>query len=109
MTDQGSGQGSGAVQGGRTVQCVKYGQSLPGLEKPPFPGPLGKRIFETVSAGAWKEWRDDMQIKVLNEYRLNMGDPNDHKVLMEQMLKFLNLGEGKTLEVENAERGRQGS
>jgi Fe-S cluster biosynthesis and repair protein YggX len=53
-------------------------------------------------------WRNDMQIKVLNEYRLNMGDPKDHKVLMQQMLKFLNLEQGSVVQVENAERGRAG-
>ncbi len=91
----------------RKVKCVKYGEELPGLQKPPFPGHVGKQIFDTVSQRAWSEWRDDMQMKVLNEYRLNMGNPEDHKVLMQQMLKFLNLTQGDTLEVENADRGRQ--
>ena len=53
-------------------------------------------------------WKDDVQIKVLNEYRLNMGDKRDYDVLMEQMALFLNLKEGGAAEVENAERGRGG-
>lgn len=90
----------------RIVNCVKLKRELPGLEKPPFPGPVGKLIFDRVSQEAWLAWRNDMQIKVLNEYRLNMGDPRDHKVLTEQMMKFLNLAEGQVAEVENAARGK---
>ncbi len=92
---------------GRTVQCAKFGKELPGLEKPPFGGELGKRIFDTVSADAWNAWKE-MQIKVLNEYRLNMANPKDYQVLIEQMLAFLNLKEGPMVEVENADRGRKG-
>jgi Fe-S cluster biosynthesis and repair protein YggX len=90
----------------RTVKCIKLGQDLPALEKPPFSGELGNEIYEKVSAQAWKMWKDDMQIKVLNEYRLNMGDPKDYEALIEQMKLFLNLKQGAAAEVENAERGR---
>lgn len=91
----------------RTVNCIKLEKELPGLEKPPFPGPVGKEIYERVSEMAWKMWRDDLQIKVLNEYRLNLSDPKDYQVLVDQMLLFLNLKQGGAVaEVENAERGR---
>ena len=90
----------------RIVYCVKYQKELPGLAKPPFGGDIGKEIFEKVSEQAWREWRDDMQIKVLNEYRLNMGDKKDYAKLVDQMLMFLNLKSGTVSEVENAERGR---
>lgn len=90
----------------RMVHCKKFGKELPGLEKPPFSGDMGQRIYESVSEQAWRMWRDDMQIKVLNEYRLNMGDPKDYEKLVQQMLRFLNLESGDVSEVENAERGR---
>lgn len=93
----------------KNVFCKKFGKELPGLEKPPFAGELGKRIFENVSAQAWKSWADDMQIKVVNEYRLNMGTKKDYDFLVEQMLAFLNLKGGAVVEVENAERGRRGA
>lgn len=93
----------------RTVHCVKLGEDLPGLEKPPFPGDIGAKIFEKVSAKAWSMWKEDMQIKVLNEYRLNLGDRKDYQVLVDQMLLFLNLKEGVVAEVENADRGRKDS
>ena len=40
----------------RTVKCVKLGKELDGLDFPPYPGPLGKRIFESVSKEAWAGW-----------------------------------------------------
>lgn len=92
----------------RTVFCAKLKKELPGLEKPPFKGDVGQKIYEHVSQQAWDAWRNDMQMKVLNEYRLNMGDPKDYQTLVDQMLAFLNLREGDVAEVENAERGRNG-
>lgn len=92
----------------RMVRCSKLGKELPGLEKPPFKGDIGQKIYDSVSKQAWSMWKDDMQMKVLNEYRLNMGDPKDYQVMIEQMLAFLNLKEGEVVEVENAQRGREG-
>ena len=91
----------------RKVLCAKFKKELPGLEKPPFGGDVGKMIYERVSAEAWQQWSTDMQIKVLNEYRLNMADPRDYKVLVDQMMRFLGLEEGRVAEVENADRGRK--
>lgn len=91
----------------RTVMCSKFKKELPGLEKPPFSGDMGKKIYENVSAEAWNQWSKDVQIKVLNEYRLNMADPRDYQVLVDQMLRFLGLEEGQIAEVENSERGRR--
>lgn len=90
----------------RTVVCAKYGEELPGLEQPPFEGELGEQIYEKVSMRAWSEWQGDLMIKVINEYRLNLADPEHYNVLLEQMKAFLNLGGGSVLEVENAERGK---
>lgn len=91
----------------RTVFCSKFKKELPGLEKPPFAGDVGKRIYESVSAEGWKQWSTDVQIKVLNEYRLNMSNSQDYKILVDQMMRFLGLEEGSVAEVENSERGRK--
>ncbi len=53
----------------RMVQCVKLGREAEGLEKPPYPGELGQRIFEQVSKEAWKQWLGH-QTMLINEYRL---------------------------------------
>jgi Fe-S cluster biosynthesis and repair protein YggX len=55
--------------GVRTVHCVKLHQDLPGLDAPPWPGPLGQRIYEQVSQEAWELWEERMKM-ILNEYRL---------------------------------------
>ncbi|NLF25169.1 MAG: oxidative damage protection protein [Deltaproteobacteria bacterium] len=81
----------------RMVQCSKHGRELPGLEKPPFPGVAGEQIFKNVSAQAWFEWWDGMQIKVLNEYRLNMGNAKDYQILFDEMMRFLKLPEVKVV------------
>ena len=40
----------------RTVICRKYQREMEALERPPFPGPRGQKIFEEVSKQAWQEW-----------------------------------------------------
>ncbi len=54
---------------GRKVMCKKLQKELPGLDAPPWPGELGQRIYENISAQAWKLWEDRMKM-ILNEYRL---------------------------------------
>ena len=55
--------------GHRKVFCVKLKRELPGLDAPPWPGPLGQRIYDQVSAEAWEQWEERMKM-ILNEYRL---------------------------------------
>ncbi len=58
----------------RMVNCVKLGAQLPGLEAPPLPNELGRRIYENVSAEAWKEFLEHFKM-VINEYRLDLTSP----------------------------------
>ena len=53
----------------RTVFCKKFEKEMPGLDAPPWPGELGQRIYENISAEAWKLWEERMKM-ILNEYRL---------------------------------------
>ena len=55
--------------GQRKVFCVELKRELPGLDAPPWPGPLGQRIYDEVSAEAWEMWEERMKM-ILNEYRL---------------------------------------
>ncbi|MCL2876453.1 MAG: oxidative damage protection protein [Betaproteobacteria bacterium] len=70
----------------RMVNCVKLGRETEGLERPPVPGELGKRIFENVSKEAWQQWVR-YQTMLINENRLNLMDPRARKYLGEQMEK----------------------
>ncbi len=68
----------------RTVHCIKLGKEAEGLDFPPYPGELGKRIYENVSREAWQAWVR-LQTMLVNEYRLNMADPKARTYLREQM------------------------
>ncbi|MBS1198418.1 MAG: oxidative damage protection protein [Proteobacteria bacterium] len=70
----------------RNVNCIKLGREAEGLDLPPYPGPLGKRIFENVSKEAWQQWIR-MQTMIINENRLNLADPQHRKYLSEQVEK----------------------
>lgn len=69
------------------VQCVKLGAELPALERPPFPGPLGRRIYEEVSKYAWGLWQNQSTI-LINHYGLNLADPRAQDFLFQQMEEF---------------------
>lgn len=68
----------------RTVHCIKLGREAEGLDTPPYPGPLGQRIFESVSREAWKAWLEHQKMLV-NENRLSLADPKARKYLADQM------------------------
>ena len=70
----------------RTVKCIKLGREAEGLDFAPYPGPLGKRIYENVSKEAWQGWIRH-QTTLINENRLNLADPRARKYLEEQMEK----------------------
>lgn len=72
----------------RTVMCAKIKEQMEGLDFPPFPGELGKKVFENVSKEAWKQWLGQQTI-LINEYRLSSLDPKARSFLMEEMQKFL--------------------
>ena len=76
----------------RTVKCIKLGREAQGLDFPPYPGELGKRIFENVSKEAWQQWVRH-QVMLINEYRLTPIEPAHRKRLEFEMEKFF-FGEG---------------
>ncbi|MGA9423013.1 MAG: oxidative damage protection protein [Rhodanobacteraceae bacterium] len=76
----------------RTVYCVKLKREAEGLAFAPWPGELGKRIFENVSADAWNAWLAH-QTMLINENRLNLLDPKTRAFLGAEMEKYF-FGEG---------------
>jgi Fe-S cluster biosynthesis and repair protein YggX len=71
----------------RIVQCVHLKREAPGLDRQPYPGELGKRIFENVSKEAWGRWVNH-QTMLINEYRLTPIEPKARKFLEAEMEKF---------------------
>lgn len=71
----------------RTVNCVLLKREAPGLDRPPYPGALGQRIFNEVSREGWSGWVRH-QTMLINEYRLTPVDPKARKFLEGEMEKF---------------------
>jgi Fe-S cluster biosynthesis and repair protein YggX len=76
----------------RMVHCVKLGREAEGLEFPPVPGELGKKLWENVSKEAWAAWQKH-QTMLVNENRLNLADLRARKYLATQMENYF-FGEG---------------
>ena len=72
---------------GRMVNCVLLKQEAPGLDRAPYPGDLGRRIFENVSKEGWAKWVAH-QTMLINEYRLTPVEPKARKFLEGEMEKF---------------------
>jgi Fe-S cluster biosynthesis and repair protein YggX len=79
----------------RLVHCVKLQRDLPGLDAPPWPGPLGQRIYEHVSAEAWEMWEERMKM-ILNEYRLLPFQKEAQQLIAKHMEEYF-FGEGAAL------------
>ena len=71
----------------RTVQCVLLKREAEGLDRAPYPGELGRRIYEQVSKEAWAQWLRH-QTLLINEYRLTPIEPKARKFLEAEMEKF---------------------
>lgn len=71
----------------RIVNCVKLGRPLPGMPAPPFPGELGRRIYENVSMEAWQLWQPYSTL-LINHNGLSLANPQHRQFLMDQMEEF---------------------
>jgi len=71
----------------RTVTCALLKIPAEGLDYQPYPGELGKRIYEHVSKQAWQQWLAH-QTMLINEYRLTPIEPKARKYLEGEMEKF---------------------
>ena len=76
----------------RMVNCIKLGREAEGLDFPPVPGELGKRLYDNVSKEAWQQWIK-LQTMLINENRLSLADAKARAYLAEQMQKHF-FGEG---------------
>jgi len=81
----------------RTVYCIKLKEELEGLDRPPLPSEIGKRIFKEVSKQAWADWQKH-QTMLMNENRLNMADLRARQYLLRQMENYF-FGDGTTAKI----------
>ena len=80
---------------GRMVKCVKFGREMPALDEKPWPGELGQRIYDNVSAEAWRMWEERMKM-ILNEYRLMPWQKEAQQLVAKYMEEFF-FAEGASL------------
>ena len=76
----------------RMIHCLKLQKEAEGFDVPPYPGELGKQIYQSISKEAWQLWLS-RQTMFINEYRLNMMDAKAREFLAQEMEKFLFGGE----------------
>ncbi len=76
----------------RTVRCIRLGREAEGLEKPPFKGEFGQRIFENVSKDAWRIWLEHSKM-LINEFRLDLTSERGQEIWMQECERFF-FGEG---------------
>ena len=76
----------------RIVTCIKLGKDTEGLTAAPYPGELGRRIYENVSKEAWQMWLKH-QTMLINEYRLTPLDPKARSFMEQEMERFF-FGQG---------------
>lgn len=79
----------------RMVKCAKLQKELPGMPYKPFNNALGQRIYDEISAEAWKMWVEHSKM-VVNEFRLDLTSPEAHRILLEQCEQYF-FGEGAAM------------
>lgn len=70
-----------------TVFCCKLNREAEALSNPPFPNELGLEILKNVSKEAWSMWLSH-QTMLINEYRLNVLDPQSKQFLQDELKKY---------------------
>ena len=71
----------------RMINCVKLGTEAEGLDRAPYPGEFGQRIFDNISKEAWQSWMQHQTI-LINEHRLSVIDPKARELLEKETEKF---------------------
>lgn len=72
------------------VRCIRSGRIGHKMTFDPFDDQIGAFIMANVSQESWDAWME-MSIKVINELRLDLGDPKHQDMYEQHMRDFLNL------------------
>jgi Fe-S cluster biosynthesis and repair protein YggX len=86
---------AGPTEGQGGFRCQRpgcpFGAQAHPLSFPPFKDDVGRRIFETVCADCWSEWKKNYSIKVINELRLDLSTERGQEEYDRYMREFLGL------------------
>ena len=77
---------------GPDVTCARCGKrkAPPEGRRIGYPRAFKERVLASVCEECWKEW-EGMEVKVINEYRLNFLDPQHRQMLQKACSEFLQL------------------
>jgi Fe-S cluster biosynthesis and repair protein YggX len=78
------------------TSCTRCHDKQPGIDGMiPFRSPLREEVATQICSDCWSEWLVT-QIKVINEFALNLGDVRSHDIIEAHARDFLGLGDGDT-------------
>lgn len=91
-----------------TVTCHTSGKNEPRISaRIPFREPLKSEVQDKIGSFTWQLWMDQ-QLKIINEYRLNLGDPASRDIIENAAREFFKLGgEGGQLLETGADKARE--
>jgi Fe-S cluster biosynthesis and repair protein YggX len=81
----------------RIVHCRLLKKDLAGLERPPFKGELGQRIFAEVSKEGWQQWLKD-SVRFINTYRVDLASTEGQKFMLKQCAIYFGYEQGDQAE-----------
>jgi Fe-S cluster biosynthesis and repair protein YggX len=70
-------------------RCGRPGEAPP-AHRVPFPAAVKEKVRASICSECWKEW-EEMEVKVINEYRLSFLEPEHRAMLQKACLDFLNV------------------
>lgn len=88
----------------KMVDCIKLGRQAEGMDRPPFKGELGDRLFQHVSKEAWRQWLEHSKM-LINEYRLDLTSESGQRLWMTECEKYF-FGEGSAKPAEFVPQGQ---
>lgn len=75
------------------IECSRCEGTKPAIAaRIPFRDPLRQEVQASICADCWQEWLD-MQVKVINELALNLGDPRSHQIIEAHAREFFGFGQ----------------
>ena len=89
------------------VKCVKLGFEADALDRPPFKGDFGQKIFENVSKQAWATWLEHSKM-LINEFRLDLTSLKGQEIWMTECERYF-FGDGSHLPPDYVPEGEGGS
>ena len=73
------------------IQCKKCEKEADQPNDLIYQGNLRQEIMNNTCIDCWNEWQNDMEIKVMNEHRVDLSNTEHREFMVKKMREFLNL------------------